>query len=86
MKPIILLLLFFTVVGCSSYKPTVSLANGKLVSKHKYDRMLQKAFRSAHREAKRSVIREFNRNEWRALNRLLKNNSLVDTLTVQIED
>ena len=66
-KVISILFLVVFLTSCATQQKTVELANGNMVTQKQYDRMLDKAFKYADKEARKSVkgklskkqIREF---------------------------
>jgi|GEM_PF-2912124 len=69
MRSLLFLLLIFINFSCA--EKTVSLADGRMVTQRKYDRMIQHALHAAEKEARKAVkgrmsrkqIREFENSE-----------------------
>jgi len=51
------------VSSCATQQKTVELANGKMVTQKQYDKMINKAFRTADKEATKSVRGKLTRKE-----------------------
>lgn len=64
-KVILLLFVVFLLGSCAIQEKTIELANGEMVTQKKYDRMLDKAFKFADKEARKSVKGELSKKQIR---------------------
>lgn len=68
-KVIILLVVVFLLGSCRTQEKSIELANGKMVTQKQYDKMIDHAFKSAEKQARKAVkgkmskkqIREFHK-------------------------
>ena len=57
------MLIFVSLCACA--EKTVPLADGHMVTQHKYDRMIQHAFKTADKEARKAVKGKMSRRQIR---------------------
>jgi hypothetical protein len=57
------LFVIFLLGSCAIQEKSIELANGEMVTQKKYDRMIGKAFKSADKEARKSVKGKMSRKE-----------------------
>ena len=68
MNKIVLILIFGLLVSsCATQQKSVELANGEMVTQKQYDRMLEKAFKTADKDARKFVKSKLNRKEVKEL-------------------
>lgn len=68
MNKIVLILIFGLLISsCATQQKSVELANGEMVTQKQYDKMLEKAFKTADKEARKSVKGKLNRKEVKEL-------------------
>lgn len=75
-KLISLLFVIFLLGSCVIQEKSVELANGEMVTQKKYDQMIEKAFKSADKEARKSVKGKMSRKEIKEFR---------ETITVKID-
>lgn len=64
MNKVVLIIVFGLVISsCATQEKTVELASGKMVTQKKYNKMLDKAFKTADRDARKSVKGNLNKKE-----------------------